>query len=221
MKRNILYTIFFLVISLHVSGQFLQQNYQMKGKSISAGSYSLFHFKSPGATTGFQFKYAWLNGIEGVSGLSVGFTFPKSMSDTFTAFNTTPGSLPASVFSTVDYHFSQFNFQYHYNYYILETQYDDALAFYISGSSGIILYNYGRVTQIDRNRFKSDYQYKSAGYSIMGSVSWGTHYQFGDNMRVVGETGPFLYKEKELKLRGEPIDWRMGWGLMLGIEFGF
>lgn len=221
MKKYIVYIVSLLFLNIGAHAQYLQQNYQMKDKSFTAGSYSLFHFKSPGATTGFQFKYAWLNGMEGVSGISVGLTFPKATSDTFTAFNTTPGSLPASVFSTVDYKFTQFNFQYHYNYYILETQYDDALGFYVTGSAGIILYNYGRVTQIDRNRFKSDYQYKSAGYSIMGSVAWGTHYQFGDNMRVVGETGPFLYKEKELKLRGEPNDWRMGWGLMLGVEFGF
>ncbi|MBI3235772.1 MAG: hypothetical protein HYZ42_17335 [Bacteroidetes bacterium] len=192
----------------------------MSDKSVTVGSYNLFNFKSPGATPGIMLRYGWHNNQGDESGLSFGVTFPVSVKDTFTAFNS-PGSKPPTIFNTVDYNYNQYTFFYHYNKYILETQYNDALAFYIAGSGGITVYSYGKVDQIDRNHFTSTYQYRGSGFSLMGEVAWGTHYQFYNNLRVVGETGPYLFKEKELKLRGEPNDWRMGWGLMIGLEFGF
>jgi hypothetical protein len=218
MKNFILYI--FVLISGNVAAQYLRNNYEMREKSFTGASYNLLNFKTPGATTGIQGRYCWNNAQGDQSGISFGVILGKLVQDTMTAF-ALPGNKPPVMFDTINYKWTQYNFLYHYHRYILETQYDDALGFYISGSGGISLYSYGKVDQIDRNHFRSDYQYRTAGTSLFGQLAWGTHFQFYDNLRLMGETGPYMFREADLKLRGEPNTLRMGWNLTIGLQFGF
>jgi hypothetical protein len=197
------------------------QIYEMSDSRIVLGGSLLMNTNRLGVLPGFNLRYAWRNNNGDESALALYYFAPAQFSDTFTATAYRTGLTYPVQHVTTNYTYKHMALMYQYNYYFLETEYYDTYGFFLSGAGGIIIYKVAHEGEYDANKYATTYSYRKGSFSPIIQAQFGSHYQLGQNFRAIGELGPYLFFNPDIRNRGDGSGLRFGFNLSLGVSIGF
>ncbi len=198
---------------------FAQSNFEMPSTRLVLGVDAKVFIKKMGFVPGITGRYSFTNNNGDENCFSASYFSTKKYKDQVHLKAKAAGTIPQTIDTIVSYRASFFSLMYHYHYYIQETKYDDEYGFYLAGAAGITKMLYTHVYNIEENRYSTSYTYRQSKATIGLQAAYGVHYQFANNVRVIGEGGFYYFFDSQASLHNERPHY-IAIQLMASIGFG-